>query len=279
MLKTLSTAGLGAVKALDELMDLASQNGFDAIDIPTESTLQAIEKYGTKAVKLAFMEKRLLPGAVGFPVSWSENTSESQFLQSLESSHVILEVMNQIGCSVCTTYLMPGCNGDPEKWRETAADRIRKMDDAANEHGLRFGVEYVAPKHLIAGFAHPFVHTAAEMLELIAQSGSRAGLLLDSLHWFAAEETIQAILSLRAEQIVHVHLNDSANLIAVDNDRLYPGEGIIPLQDFLSAIQQVGYDGCVALEVLTQKPLEDTPNVLAKRAADGFAKVWPKTKS
>lgn len=275
MLKSLSTAGLGAVQTLEELMNLAAQNGFDAIDCPTDWVLQAVAEKGMTAVRDAFAQHHLVPGAAGMPTSWGEEIPQETFLRTLEDAHSTLETMRQVGCRVCTTYLMPGCNGEVAAWQETAAARIAQMDRVANEHGLRFGVEYVAPKHLIARYAHPFVHTAAEMLALIAQSGTKAGLLLDSLHWFAAEETVSTLLSLKPEQIVHVHVNDSAHAIPIDNDRLYPGEGIIPLRDFLGALQQIGYSGCVALEVLAPNPPTDSPSVLARRAAEGFAKVWP----
>ena len=58
------------------------------------------------------------------------------------------------------------------------------------DHGQRLGFEYVAPRTSLRRGQYPFVHTMAEMKELIAAS-ERAilGFRLDSWHWFNAEET------------------------------------------------------------------------------------------
>jgi sugar phosphate isomerase/epimerase len=50
------------------------------------------------------------------------------------------------------------------------------------------------------------------------------------------------ILALSPDQIVLVHINDAPDLPPdeqIDNQRLLPGEGIIPLQDMLGALGEV----------------------------------------
>lgn len=60
----------------------------------------------------------------------------------------------------------------------------------------------------------------------------------------------------------------------MDNDRVYPGEGVIDLAGFLRALDQIGYSGPVAQEILTQSPPVQTPEELAERSKLGFDQVF-----
>nr|WP_242066970.1 TIM barrel protein [Paenibacillus larvae] len=72
------------------------------------------------------------------------------------------------------------------------------------------------------------------------------GLLLDTFHWYTNKETEEDLLKLRPDLIVHVHLNDVPDVPVEevkDNERLYPGEGVIPLSLFLAAFRRSAIKG------------------------------------
>jgi sugar phosphate isomerase/epimerase len=77
-----------------------------------------------------------------------------------------------------------------------------------------------------------------------------------------------------ADRIVHVHLNDAPDKPRdeqIDMERLLPGEGIIDLKGFLTALKNVGYQDYMGLEtfgkVLPALPPEEAA-LRAKQAAD-----------
>jgi len=49
------------------------------------------------------------------------------------------------------------------------ASRLRDIAKVLKDHNLRFGLEYVGPKTSWASRRYPFIHTMAEMKELIAE--------------------------------------------------------------------------------------------------------------
>ncbi|MNI84275.1 Inosose isomerase [compost metagenome] len=103
------------------------------------------------------------------------------------------------------------------------------------------------------------------------------GLLLDAYHWYTNGLSSDDIERLQAQQIVHVHINDAPNLpleVVRDNDRLYPGEGVIDLEGFLKGLQHIGYNGIVSQEVLTPDMPKDTPEQLIRRSKAGFDRVF-----
>jgi sugar phosphate isomerase/epimerase len=115
---------------------------------------------------------------------------------------------------------------------------------------------------------YPFVHTMAEMKDLIGEIGApNAGLLLDTFHWWNAGETAEDILSLKNEQVVSVDLNDAPAGVPrdqqLDNRRELPcATGVIDVGAFLNALNQIGYDGPVRAE-----PFNKAINALPKEEA------------
>jgi sugar phosphate isomerase/epimerase len=134
------------------------------------------------------------------------------------------------------------------------AGRLREVAAILGDHGLRFGLEYVGPKTSWTAMRFPFVHTMAEMKELIAEIGrDNVGLVLDSWHWYTAGETDADIRTLSPRDVVACDLNDAPAALPVDQQRdllreLPCATGIINLKGFLGALAAIGYDGPVRAE-------------------------------
>jgi sugar phosphate isomerase/epimerase len=87
----------------------------------------------------------------------------------------------------------------------------------------------------------------------LPSSASNVGFLLDSWHWYTAQETVADLLSLRGADVVCCHLNDAPRGVPVDqqvdNRRDLPAAtGVIDLKGFLGALVTIGYDGPVLAE-------------------------------
>jgi sugar phosphate isomerase/epimerase len=102
------------------------------------------------------------------------------------------------------------------------------------------------------------------------------GILLDSFHWYTAEENFEDIERIPPELLFHVHINDAPCVPIVqleDNNRLYPGEGVINLNQFIHALETKNYRGIVALEVLSRNPFTLPAIELAAKAKVCFEKL------
>jgi len=121
------------------------------------------------------------------------------------------------------------------------------------EQGFRLGLEYVSPRTRRADQPHPFLHSLAGLLELLdTLAASEIGVLLDSFHWYCAQESASAIRSL-GDRLVAVHVNDALSGRIIDEqlatERDLPGStGVIPLREFMEALQGAGYKGPVVAE-------------------------------
>ena len=137
--------------------------------------------------------------------------------------------------------------------------RLREVAVIAEDHGMRLGLEYVGTKSLWSSKAFPFVHTMVETQELIAEIGKpNVGFVLDSWHWWTAEESSPDILTLRNVDVVSCDLNDAPVGIPRDEQHdttreLPLATGVIPIKDFLEALVQIGYNGPVRAEPFNKR--------------------------
>jgi sugar phosphate isomerase/epimerase len=115
---------------------------------------------------------------------------------------------------------------------------------------------------------YPFLHTLAETRELIAEIGTgNVGIVLDTWHWWTANDTIEDLLSLKNEEIVSVDLNDAPVGLEkrdlIDTSRELPAStGVIDVASFVKALIEIGYDGPIRPE-----PFNKTLNEMENDAA------------
>ncbi len=163
------------------------------------------------------------------------------------------------------------------------AHRLREIASILDGQGLRLGLEYVGPKTSWSSARHPFIHTMAEMRELIAAiDRSNVGLVLDSWHWYTAGEGEAELLSLSSRDVVACDLNDAPRGVAVDQQKdsvrdLPCATGVIDLKTFLGALIKIGYDGPVRAEPfkteLRKMPKEEAVQATATALKRAFSLV------
>lgn len=273
MLRGVTSAGLGSIESEERMIELAAAYGFQAVDLDAAAL---IARHGVDGARSLLQQHGIVLGAIGLPVEW--RTTEEAFRQGLEKLATYAAAAAALGGTSCCTYILPSTDLKPAPFMAQAARRLRTCAQILGAYGIRLGLEFVGPHHLRTQWKHPFIWTLEETLDLIAVIGEpNVGLLFDAYHWYTNELNVADIEKLRPEQIVHVHINDAPDVPvseAADNQRLYPGEGVIDLAAFLQGLQKIGYTGVVAQEILTEAPSTESPEVLMQRSKAGFDRVF-----
>ncbi|MFE5320105.1 sugar phosphate isomerase/epimerase family protein [Paenibacillus sp. NPDC056579] len=276
MLKGLTRAGIGSVGTLEDFIRSASAHGFEAIAADGKELEQWIDSKGIAGAQSFLKEYGIQIGTIGLSVQW--RTSEEEFRAGLSRLVRDAEAAAALGCTACCTYVLPSTDYESAPFMTLATRRLRTCAQLLAPFGIRLGLEFVGPHHLRTRWKNPFIWGLKETLDWIDAIGeSNVGLLFDSYHWYTNELDVEAILQLDPSQIVLVHINDAPAVPVqdvLDNDRLFPGEGVIDLGGFLRALNQIGYRGVIAQEILTPKPLEESSDVLLKRSQEAFHKVY-----
>ncbi|MDQ0872757.1 sugar phosphate isomerase/epimerase [Paenibacillus sp. V4I3] len=273
MLRGLTGAGLGKLESNEQFIELAAKYGFGAVDI---DALGLVESYSVDGARELLHKHGLVIGSIGLPVEW--RGTEETFRAGLPKLTQAAAAAAALGCTSCCTYVLPSTDLGAAHFMALATRRLRTCAQILGAYGIRLGLEFVGPHHLRTRWKHPFIWTLDETLDWIDAIGeSNVGLLFDAYHWYTNRLTVADIEKLRAEQIVHVHINDAPDVPVeevLDNGRLYPGEGVIDLAGFLQGLQRIGYKGAVSQEILTATPPTESPESLVQRSKAGFDKVY-----
>ncbi|MCC6423825.1 MAG: sugar phosphate isomerase/epimerase [Phycisphaerales bacterium] len=254
------TAGRGL--PLDQFTQIAAEAGFQGADVDLSYGVEQ----GVDALRQLYQRHKLRFGAWGLPDWRGADPLSADDLRQLNAQ---AKVASQLSIDRCCTYILP--SGDlplMENWKFHQL-RLTPIARILADHGLRLGLEFVSPEHLRRRGKHEFIFTPGQMLELANDIGTNAGLLVDSFHCHAAQVSLDQLASLPAKRIVWVHINDAPDLPLSkleDFERVLPGDGVINLSGFLTALIKTGYTGGCSLEVFSSK-LSAMPPAAAARLA------------
>lgn len=276
MIKGLGEAGLAKVESVEELVNLASEYGFGAIDTTGAELRKFIEERGLSKARAFLKEKEVIIGSLQFPVEWRQ--SDEEFQDGLDILLADAKMAAQLGCRTFFTYFMPSTDNNLIKHLLTLTKRIRTAARLLREFDINLALEFVGPHHLRHKWENVFIYDIKSTIEWIDIIGeNNVGIVLDSIHWHTSGGTFEDITSLKPHQIAYVHLNDARDVPVeevLDNDRIYPGEGVIDLNGFLRALKEIHYTGVISQEILTIEEPTETNEELAERSRNAFTKVF-----
>jgi sugar phosphate isomerase/epimerase len=272
---------LGVKADLPEAIALAHRNGFESV-APDAAYLNGRDEGQIRDLLADLKAKGLVWGAAALPVDF--RADDARFRQGMRALPASAAALQRAGVTRVGTWVRPA--HAELTYSANFRQHARRLGEVAgilDDHGLRLGLEYVGPKTSWTAARHAFVHTMAEMKELIAAIGrGNVGLVLDSWHWYTAGETEADLLSLAGRDVVACDLNDAPAGVPVDQQKdlvrdLPCATGVIDLKTFLGALVQIGYDGPVRAEPfkaeLRKMPKEEAVAAAARAMKQAFALV------
>ena len=253
----LSPGSIGVESTQEEAIGLAHYFGYEAVQ-PNGRELAAFSATRLSEFPGELSAFGLVWAAAGLGVDFRKD--EPLFQEGLRNWSREVKALQQAGVTRVGTWIMP--THDSLTYIQNFKQHVRRLREIALiavDHGMRLGLEYVGTKSLWSSKAFPFVHTMVETQELIAEIGkSNVGFVLDSWHWWTAEEGSADILALRNVDVVSCDLNDAPLGIPRDKQHdttreLPLATGVIPIKDFLEALVQIGYNGPVRAEPFNKR--------------------------
>lgn len=261
-----------------EAIELAARHGFESVGVDA-GYLASLSEDQVSELQGSIKSKGLVFGAAGLPVEFRRD--EPRFEESMKALPKIAAGLQRAGLDRISTWLTP-CDDKLtflENFHQHAA-RLREVAKVLKDQNVRLGLEYVGPKTSWSSRLYPFIHTMAEMKELIGEINTgNVGLQLDSWHWWNAGETAADIMSLKGRDVIAVDLNDAPAGIPkdqqADNRRELPcATGVIDLAAFLNALNQIGYDGPIRAEPFNQAVNKMTKEDACAAAAASLKKAF-----
>lgn len=255
----------------DRAVELAARHGFTGVDFRLLKCLEWIEAYGAEALAELMAEHDIRAGYASM-LTRTLSASAGEWRDAVGLLPRVCRCAQRLGYTRAGVVVLPYDDRlDFAANRKQHLDRLSHVAPIFRDHGIRIGLEYVSPETRRADASFPFIHTLEMMLELITDAGQpNVGLMLDSFHWHAAQESVQHLRRLDAEQVVIVHVNDApvdTPLNELDiRRRELPGQtGVIDLDGFVRALSHIGYDGPITSEPTNDRWPQTPPDIAAKQ--------------
>lgn len=178
-----------------------------------------------------------------------EGLPEPQRARTFDRAERKFDLMQELGTDlmlVCSSVSPVSLGGI-----DRAAADFRELGERAAKRGLRVGYE------ALAWGRHVSDHRDA--WEIVRRADHpNIGLILDSFHTLARKIDVESIRAIPKDKIFIVQLADAP---LIDMDLLYwsrhfrnmPGEGDLPVRDFMRAVAATGYDGYLSLEIFNDQ--------------------------
>ncbi len=276
------TPGSIGVKAnqMETIQD-AHNFGYEAVQ-PFGDEMAAMSTGQMDACNGKRKEFRLAWGQSGLTVDFRKD--DALFRKDLAGLPAIAAALQKAGATRVGTWISPNHDSLPyvANLKQHAA-RLREVARILGDHGQRLGLEYVGPKTLWTAKRYPFLHSMAEMRELLGEIGaSNMGFVLDTWHWFTAGESLADLGLLKNSEIICIDLNDAPAGVPldqqIDSKREIPlATGVIDTAGFLNVLQGLGCDAPVRCEpfnaALRAKPREEILSIVADSMRRAFALI------
>jgi 4-hydroxyphenylpyruvate dioxygenase len=243
-LKSIATVSLSGT--LPEKLDAAAAIGFDGIEM-FENDLLTFD--GSPTDVRAIAEGLGLAITIFQPFRDFEAMPEPQRTRNMDRAERKFDVMQALGTDlvlVCSN-VHPATLDDDGR----AAADLAEMAERAGRRGLRVGYEALAWGRHVNRWRH-----AWRIVQ--AANHNALGLIVDSFHTLAVADDASGIAEVPADKLFFVQLADAPKL-TMDalswsrHFRNFPGQGQLPVADFLRSALATGYRGPLSLEVFNDE--------------------------
>src|ERR1700745_651545 len=244
MIRSIATVSIGG--ALDDKLRAIAAAGFDAVEI-FEPDFTCFDGSARDVARMC--------GDLGLticalqPFRDFEGLHEPKRKQAFRRVEKKFDLMEELG----TDLLLVCSNVSPVSLGgiDRAADDLRELGERASARGLRVGFEACA--------GGPHATHPRHAWEIVRRANHNSiGVILDSFHTLAPSFPVDPIRAIPGDRIFLVQLADAPQL---DLDvlswsrhfRCFPGQGNLPIVDFIQAIEATGYKGPLSLEIFNDQ--------------------------
>lgn len=231
---------------LSEKLGAIAAAGFDAVEIFENDFLT--QDRGPREVG-ALVRQHGLDISLFQPFRDFEGMPEPHRSRAFDRAERKFDVMQELGADlmlICSNISDVALGGI-----DRAASDLAELGERAAKRGVRVGYEALAWGR--------FVNDHRDAWEIVRRADHpNIGIILDSFHSLARKIDSASIRAIPADKIFLVQLADAP---AIEMDLFYwsrhfrnmPGEGELPVTDFLRAVMATGYNGILSLEIFNDQ--------------------------
>ena len=252
----------GQDSGLLKYIEIASKAGFHGIEVWVRDVEAALKAGHSLASLKSFIEDHgiQVESAIGFAPWMAEG--EAGFIQMEQE----MALLAGIGC-LRIAAPPAGLRANKPLDLFAAGEKYKRLLNLGRSTG-------VMPQLEFWGSSPVLWHLGQVLMIAAAADDTDVKILSDVYHMFRGGSGFNALKMLEGNLIEIFHMNDYPASIPreqqVDGDRIYPGDGVAPMNQILTDLKNMGGKKVLSLELFNRAYWEEDPMLVAKT---GLAKM------
>jgi len=242
---------------------IAGEAGFDVLEITATKLDTFLEKHSMEEARKLIDAARLKTHAINSIEKINFREAEGR-AEVLARTRQLSEYAQALACP--WLIAVPGPAPQGTKWqaiRDNTVTSLRTMSEIAAPYGVNLAFE-------VLGFPWCSVQTAAQGWEIVRTTDrANVGMVIDTCHFYAGNSTLDSIRAIDRKKLAVFHINDVEKMPKekiTDANRLFPGDGVIPLKGIIDALRGIGFDGVASVEIFRPEYWQREPLAVAREA-------------
>lgn len=225
---------------LQEEMELCEKHGYDFIEIQMDKLSVYLKSHSLEEMKDFFDTHHIKPLSLN-ALQFFNNRTPEDYKLILEEFKEWLKIADFLGAkSIVLVPLVTETKILNQEIHDSCVKVMGEFADLAEPYNINIALEFLgAPFATVNTFsqAHAIVEDVAR---------SNVGLVLDFFHFHAMGSNLDDLRKANPENIFLLHINDVDDYpigILEDEDRCFPGYGVIDIQGIFKTLQEIGFNG------------------------------------
>jgi len=248
--------------SLEEDIKAAGEAGFDGVEL-WRAKLDEFLQRGSVQEIIDLLDGYSLDAPSICALGGFAWCSETEFKRRLKIAERYLHLASEIGCSSLIVCGEDPGDRSPEEVVWAHSTRLGRLAELGEEYGVKIALEWF--------------RDLTTAINIVNSAGKEyLGLMVDTFHWYRGDGNLEHIDMIPGDRLILVHINDSEDLPKeelTDRNRLYCGEGVIPLTEILKRLEAKGYGGYLSVEIFREEYWRRDPATISREALRTLTRV------
>lgn len=257
---------------LEQDLQLLEKYGYDYIEIRSIDKLKEyLETHSIEELVEFFQTHHLKPLSLNALVYFNNRTDEDykalleEYKEMLEYAKILnVDRMVVVPLVSEKKILRPVI-------KQSCVEVLTELSDLAKPYGVKLALEFI-------GHPHATVNTLSFANEIVAAvDRENVGIVFDTYQYYAMNSTLEDLRNTDFSKVFLFHINDVEDYIPgimLDEDRVFPGDGVIDLKSILKIIKEKGFSDHASIEVFRPEYYQLEAEEVVKTAKEKRLKCW-----
>lgn len=256
---------------LEKDLRYCEQFGYDYIELNIDRKLpEYLETHELKDLKDYFDHYHLKPLALNALKSFN-NLSEEDHEQFVEKFKEQLAIAQTLDAKyICLVPLITEDKIHLSEIKKSAVKMLRELSDLAKPSNIKIAVEFI-------GLPTCTINHLSQMNDILKETDrDNVGMILDVFHFHAMNSSKEALRKTDVKDIFILHMTDAEEYplgVVRDEDRMWPGEGVIDLEWIVTELNSKGFKGAATVELFRPEYYKMAPDQAIQKAKETTLKV------